>query len=106
MGGFGEPGAMERFHQSRLEGIRLHGARVDMHAHQGFGLTVGIGGLGGLDGIAEVLFVLDPIEFDLQASKLVLVDRAFRQQRIEGRDDFLRRGSGGFPLQMVEFDDH
>ena len=55
---------------------------------------------------AKVLFVLDPVQFNLEPGELSLLDMAFLQQRVDRSDDVLGAGGSRFALEVVEFNDH
>ena len=55
---------------------------------------------------AKVLFVLDPVQLDLEAGKLGLLDVAFLQQRVDGSNDVLGAGGRRLALEVIEFDNH
>ena len=85
---------------------RHHLAGVDMHVHDGHLLALFVVAVGGDHHFAKVLFVLDPVQFNLEAGKLGLLNVAFLQQRVDRSNDVLGAGSGRFALEVIEFDDH
>ena len=55
---------------------------------------------------AKVLFVLNPVQFDLEAGKLGFLNMAFLQERVDRSNDVLGAGGGRFALEVIEFDNH
>ena len=92
--------------QLRPQAPGHHLARVDVHVHDRHLVAIFIEALRGNDDLAEVLLVLDPIELDLEAGKLSLVNVAFRQKSIDGSDDVLCRGGGRLALEVIQLQDH
>ncbi len=56
--------------------------------------------------LAKVLFVLNPVQFDLEAGKLGFLNVAFLQERVDRSNDVLGAGSRRFALEVIEFDNH
>ena len=95
-------GAQQRGSQAS----RHHLAGVDMHVHDRHLVALFVVALGGDDHFAKVLFVLDPVEFDLEAGELGLLNVAFLQERVDGSNDVLGAGGRRFALEVIEFDNH
>jgi len=55
---------------------------------------------------AKILFVLDPVQFNLEPGKLGFLYVAFLQERVHGCDYVLRAGGRRFALEVIEFDNH
>ncbi len=86
-------GAGQGAHQSGSQASRDYLADVDMHIHDRDLVALFVVALGRDDDFAKVLFVLDPVEFDLQPGELGFLNMALLQERVHGSDYVL--GAGG-----------
>jgi hypothetical protein len=77
-----------------------------MHVHDRHLLAPLVIAMGRNNHFAKILFVLDPVQFNLEAGKLRFLDVAFLQKRVDHSDDILGAGSRRFALEVIEFDNH
>ena len=77
-----------------------------MHVHDGNLLALLVVAMGRDHHFAKVLFVLNPVQFDLEAGKLGFLNVPFLQERVDRSNDVLGAGGGRFALEVIEFDDH
>jgi hypothetical protein len=98
--------ARERLDHIGAQCPRDHLPRIDHNVEHRDLIALRVEALRSDHHFAEILLVLDPVQLDLQSRKLFPFKAAFFEQRIDRLNDHLSVGSGRFPVEVIQLDDH
>jgi len=93
-------GAREGTQNLAVESAGFHLARIDAQFGNRCAASLAVVSFGQQNGLAKIIFVLNPVQLDLEADQLVLRDAAFLHQEMQGIR-YVLNVDAGFFLKVI-----